>query len=201
MQDMTGVDSTAAPVASTSDRSPDIPRKEFTVPTPDVSGDPRQASRSEVEDLYMELLSHWNSRNAAAYAGLFTPEGHVVGFDGSVVDDRANIEAHLSEIFADHPTATYVPKVRGVEFLSPDVALLRAVVGMVPPGQTDLNPAANAIQTLVAVRHDGQWRIAMFQNTPAAFHGRPHLVEELTQELREVLRARTGGRAASPGQP
>jgi len=30
-------------------------------------------------------------------------------------------------------------------------AVLRAVVGMVPPGQSDLNPQLNALQTLVAM--------------------------------------------------
>jgi hypothetical protein len=63
----------------------------------------------------------------------------------------------------------------------------RAVVGMVPPAQSDLNPAVNAIQTLVAAKRDGKWRIALFQNTPAQFHGRPELVQQLTEELRQIL--------------
>jgi len=49
-------------------------------------------------------------------------------------------------------------------------------------------PAVNAIQTLVAVCNDGEWRVALFQNTPAAFHGRPELAEALSAELREELR-------------
>jgi len=90
-------------------------------------------------------------------------------------------------MFADHPTAIYVGKVRGVRFLTPQVAILRAVAGMVPRGQPDLNPAVNAIQTLVAARHDGQWQIELFQNTPAQFHGRPELAQQLTEELRQLL--------------
>jgi uncharacterized protein (TIGR02246 family) len=74
-----------------------------------------------------------------------------------------------------------------VRFLTPDVAILRAVVGRVPPGQSDLNPAANAVQSLVAVKQDDQWRIALFQNTPAQFHGRPELAQKLTEELRQLL--------------
>jgi uncharacterized protein (TIGR02246 family) len=72
--------------------------------------------------------------------------------------------------------------------LSPDVVLLRAVVGMIPPGQSDLNPDANAVQTLVAARRDGRWRIDLFHNTPAAFHGRPEERQKLTDELRRVAR-------------
>ncbi len=97
------------------------------------------------------------------------------------------IEAVTRQIFADHVTAAYVGKVRGVRFLAPGVAVLHAVVGMVPPGKSDINPAVNAMQTLVATKQDGQWRIALFQNTPAQFHGRPELAEALTEELRELL--------------
>ncbi|MGZ4033139.1 MAG: SgcJ/EcaC family oxidoreductase, partial [Tumebacillaceae bacterium] len=31
------------------------------------------------------------------------------------------------------------------------------------------------------------WQIALFQNTPAQFHGRPELVEQMTAELRELI--------------
>jgi uncharacterized protein (TIGR02246 family) len=93
----------------------------------------------------------------------------------------AEIESQLSQIFASHQTAPYVSKVREVRSFSADVALLRAVAGMTKDGQ--INPAVNAIQTLVAQKVKGQWRIALFQNTPAQFHGRPELAEALTKEL------------------
>jgi hypothetical protein len=60
---------------------------------------------------------------------------------------------------------------------------------MAPPGKTDLDPALNAVQTLVAAKDGGRWWIASFQNTPAAFHGRPELVEQMTNELRGVRSA------------
>jgi len=72
--------------------------------------------------------------------------------------------------------------------LSPEIALLRAVVGMVPPGQNDINPDVNAIQSLVVVKQGDAWRIAHFQNTPAQFHGKPELAEALTEELRQLLK-------------
>jgi uncharacterized protein (TIGR02246 family) len=68
--------------------------------------------------------------------------------------------------------------------LAPGVAVLRAVSGMIPPGQSELNPAVNAIQVLVAVQGDAGWRIAHYQNTPAQFHGRPDLSAALTEELK-----------------
>jgi hypothetical protein len=58
----------------------------------------------------------------------------------------------------------------------------------VPPGHADLNPAVNAIQTLIAVKQDSTWQITLYQNTPAAFHGRPDAVTALTDELRQQLK-------------
>lgn len=141
----------------------------------------------DIKPLYQRLLDCWNQRTAEGYAELFSEDGNVVGFDGSQMNGRREIASELGRIFADHQTATYVAKVREVRFLTSEVAVLRAVVGMVPPGQNDINPAVNAVQTLVAVSGEGGWRIALFQNTPAAYHGRPELAEALTEELRELL--------------
>jgi uncharacterized protein (TIGR02246 family) len=151
----------------------------------------------QISSLYEKLLDCWNRRDAADFAALFDKEGHVVGFDGSQMDGQVEIESHLRQIFADHPTAAYVGKIREVRFLTPEVALLRAVAGMVPPGQSDINPAVNAVQALVAAKQKGQWRIALFQNTPAAFHGRPKESEKLTEELRQVLHAASPNRRAT----
>ena len=143
----------------------------------------------EIRSLYHELLAAWNRRSAEDFASLFSEDGNTVGFDGSMYNGRSEIESNLRPIFADHPTAAFVAKVREVRLLTPEVAVLRAVAGMVPPGQSDIKPEVNAIQTLVAAMQDGRWRIAVFQNTPAAFHGRPELSEALTEELREVFRS------------
>ena len=147
----------------------------------------RSRDTAEISALYQELLAGWNQRDAAAYTALFAEDASVVGFDGSQMNGRAEIATQIGQIFADHPTSRYVGKIREVRLLTPEVAILRAVVGMVPPGQADINPTVNAIQSLVATQQHGAWRIALFQNTPAQFHGRPELAQQLTDELRELL--------------
>ncbi|HLH21367.1 MAG TPA: SgcJ/EcaC family oxidoreductase [Chloroflexota bacterium] len=151
----------------------------------------QSGDEAAVRALYRQLLDDWNRRSAGDMASRFSADGNMVGFDGSPVNGRAEIEGHLAPIFRDHPTAAFVAKVREVRFVTPEVAILRGVAGMVPPGQSDLNPAANAVQTLVAARRDGRWQVELFQNTPAAFHGRPELSQALTEELRRALA--TGG--------
>ena len=142
---------------------------------------------TEIRMLYQQLLDSWNRRNTHDFAALFAESGNVVGFDGSVIDGRDAIATHLEQIFANHPTAAYLAKIREVRLLTPEVALLRAVAGMVPPGQNDINPAVNAVQSLVVAKQAGRWQIALFQNTPAQFHGQPELAQQLTTELRELL--------------
>jgi uncharacterized protein (TIGR02246 family) len=133
------------------------------------------------------MLSGWNARDGEAFAAPFVEDGEVIGFDGSEVAGRVEIAAAQARIFADHPTARYVWKVRSVRGLAPGAALLRAIAGMVRPGQTDIEPSVNALHTVVTVWQGGEWGIAHFQNTPAQYHGRPGMVAQMTEELRALL--------------
>ena len=159
----------------------------------DRKNDPENDGGAKVRLLYQTLLEAWNDKDAHEMAELFSENGNVIGFDGSQMDGRKQIESVLGQIFADHPTPVYVAAVREVRFLAPGVALLRAVAGMVPRGHSDINPALNAVQSLIATREQDRWRIALFQNTPAAFHGRAELSDQLNEELRRALRASSSG--------
>lgn len=146
------------------------------------------AAQRETRELYQRLIEAWNKRNARDYALVFASNGSIVGFDGSQVNGQMEIGAHVSEVFSHHQTATYVTIVRDVRPITNDVTLLRANAGMVPPGKDDLNPELNAVQSMVAARRGGKWEIALFQNTPAAFHEKPDLSKKMTEELRVILR-------------
>ena len=69
-----------------------------------------------IRRLYEQILIAWNQQDAPAMAAQFEEDGNLVGYDGSQADSRAAIEDHLQPIFADHPTADYVAKVRGFGF-------------------------------------------------------------------------------------
>jgi uncharacterized protein (TIGR02246 family) len=122
-------------------------------------------------------------------AECFSTEGIMIGFDGSVAEGGTAIRQHLSPIFADHPTAAFVAIVRTTHS-SGSAAILRADVGMVPPGAMEINPAANARQTIVAGEEGGRWKIKLFQNTPAALHGDEKGREALSAELNAAFKER-----------
>jgi uncharacterized protein (TIGR02246 family) len=140
-----------------------------------------------IVELHKKLLTCWNQQDGKGMASLFTDDGSTIGFDGSEINGKTQIELEMQKIFSHHQTADYVWKVREVRFLNADIALLRAVVGMVPPGKNTIMPERNAIQSLIAVKEKDDWQIALFQNPPAQFHGRPELSEGLTKELNELV--------------
>jgi uncharacterized protein (TIGR02246 family) len=138
---------------------------------------------AEIRALYMRIIQAWNDRNAEAFAAQFAEFGTVVGFDGSEHSNPRALANDLGTIFKDHPTAKYVVKVRGVDTINADTAILRAVAGLVPPGKTEVRAETNAIIRLVAVLRDGQWKAALLTNTPARYDGRPDAAKALHAEL------------------
>lgn len=140
-----------------------------------------------IERLYNTMIDSWNQQNSDKMAACFFDDGNLIGFDGSQVEGRMEIERHLGEIFTHHKTASYITIIRDIRFIADDVAILQSVVGMVPPGRDDINPSVNAIQTIVAKKQNNVWLIEQLQNTPAAYHGRPELIEKLSNELRSII--------------
>jgi len=153
-----------------------------------TSAHPGGDADRDTRALYARLIEAWDKRNARDYALQFASDGVLVGFDGSQVNGQLEVGGHVTEVFTHHQTPRYVTIVRDVRPLANDVTLLRANAGLIPPGKDDIDPALNAIQSMVAVRKSDVWKIALFHNTPAAFHMRPELAKQLTDELRAKLR-------------
>jgi uncharacterized protein (TIGR02246 family) len=140
-----------------------------------------------VQELYQRFLNAWNERNARGMADHFTGDAEMIGYDGSQAIGRDEIYSHLTPIFEKFPTPPYYGKVKSVSFLSDNAVILRAIAGMVPIGKTELSPELNTHHTVVAVKEGENWLIKLFQNTPAQFHGRPELLEKMTEELEELI--------------
>ena len=85
----------------------------------DRKSNPASDDETRIRLLYQTLLEAWNDKDAHKMAELFSENGNVIGFDGSQMDGRKQIESVLGQIFADHPTPVYVVVVRGVCFLAP----------------------------------------------------------------------------------
>ncbi len=144
--------------------------------------------QDEIKSLYQILIDTWNNRDAEGMAAQFAVQGVQIGFDGSKVIGREEILSHLEPIFENHPTAPFITKVKDIRALGAEAAILHAIAGMILPGKTEIEPSVNAHQTLVAVKKNNAWQVELFQNTPAQFHGRPELVEQMTDELNKLIK-------------
>ncbi|MCF6743658.1 SgcJ/EcaC family oxidoreductase [Blastococcus sp. KM273128] len=143
---------------------------------------------AQIQALYAEFIDGWNRRSGAAVAAGFADDGDIIGFDGSHHRGRLSIAADLRQVFSSHQTPAYVAVVRSVRPVGEGVAMLTAHAGMIPAGGSDLDPALNAVHTMIAVDEGrGRWRISLFQATPAAWHQHPEAREALTEELRGLL--------------
>jgi len=154
-------------------------------PTP--AYDPLRLADTEVRALYRQIINAWNRHSARAIGELFAEDGAVIQCDGLELKGREEIVSGHNELFDDHQIGAFVGKVRSVTFPDTDVAVLRAVAGMVMPGQTDFDSRLNTVQTLVAARHNSRWQVVLFQNTPAQFKDRPQEAAALADELRRQL--------------
>ena len=75
---------------------------------------------AQVRSIYQQLLQAWNDKDARKMADLFAENGNVVGFDGSQMDGPRQIESVLGQIFADHPSDSYLRRDRsGCAFARP----------------------------------------------------------------------------------
>src|SRR6185436_14082495 len=119
----------------------------------------------DIRSLYQKLLESWNKNMSGAFADLFLENGNTVGFDGSQLNGKHQIDHELKQIFSNHQVASYVGIVREIRSLAPDIFIIRAVAGMVPPGKTEIMPQRNAVQSLIVIKEKDAFYIALYQNT------------------------------------
>jgi uncharacterized protein (TIGR02246 family) len=129
-----------------------------------------QASQSDeeaaVRALYNELMDAWNKGSGEAFAAVFAEDGDLIGFDGVHFQGRQEILPFHQQLFETYLKGTrLVGQVTSVRFLSSDVALMHALGGTVLRGKSTPSPERDSIQTLVAIKRSGEWRLAAFQNT------------------------------------
>lgn len=129
----------------------------------------RSAEEAAVRGLYQQFMDAWNRGSGADLAAVFTPDGDLVGFDGTHLKGRQVIASHNQRLFDKWLRGTrLVGQVTDLRFLGPDVAVMHAVGGTIMRGKHAPSPERDSIQTLVATRTDGAWHLAAFQNNGCA---------------------------------
>jgi uncharacterized protein (TIGR02246 family) len=133
---------------------------------PSMLIEPVQGEQRDLHALYQGVMDGWSRGSGADFAAGWADEAQLIGFDGTHLRGRAEIEWFHEPLFQTHLKGTrLVGEVTQVEFPAPDVAVLHARGGTIMPGDALPTPERDSLQTLVAVRRDGEWQLLAFQNT------------------------------------
>jgi uncharacterized protein (TIGR02246 family) len=124
------------------------------------------ADEAAVRVLYQRTMDGWNQGSGEAFAAPFDDESDFVAFDGTHFKGRREIASSHQPLFDKWLKGTrLVGQFTSIRFLSPEVALMHATGGTVMRGKSVPAPERDSIQTLVAIKRDGERRFAAFQNT------------------------------------
>ena len=127
---------------------------------------PVRADETALRAHFQRLLDAWGRGDGPAYGALFTDDADYVAFDGSRTVGRPAIAESHQQLFDTWLRGTRLTgRIEAVRFLGPDVALVHATGGTIFAGEAAPRPSRDSVQTLVAVRGDGEWRFTAFHNT------------------------------------
>jgi uncharacterized protein (TIGR02246 family) len=119
---------------------------------------------TEINELMERLADAWNRHDPADYAACFTPDASYTTWVGTRYLGRQDIaDSHRAtwEKFLKGTRMTAV--ITGIHLYGPDVAVVTAH-GDVAKGRGEAKPEGKEI-TFTAVRQDGSWMFASYQNT------------------------------------
>jgi uncharacterized protein (TIGR02246 family) len=134
-------------------------------PVQNGQGEAHRTDEQALRDLLNALFDRWAAGDAEGYAALFTEDADYVAFDGVNQKGRQAIIAAHQPLFTRWLQGSrLVGQITDMRLLAPDVALLHASGDMILAGKSGPAPARASIQTLVAVKRDGEWRFTAFHN-------------------------------------
>jgi uncharacterized protein (TIGR02246 family) len=132
-----------------------------------------EKEEASIRALYEQLMDGWNNGSAEAFAAPFEEDADFVAFDGTHFKGRDEIVSSHQPLFDKWLKGTRLTgEVRAIRFLAPEIALMHAVGGTIMRKKSEASPERDSVQTLVAAKRDGEWRLVAFHNTRVRPMGR-----------------------------
>lgn len=119
-----------------------------------------------IHALFDRLAQAWNHGSGSDFGAVFTEDADYVTFDGTHLSGRQSIADAHQRLF---DTVLRESRLEGsltdLRFLTPEIAVAHGRGAVRLRWQSRTPAARQSINTYVAVRHDGEWLFAAFQNT------------------------------------
>jgi uncharacterized protein (TIGR02246 family) len=115
----------------------------------------------------LRLVAAWARNDAGGVADVFTDDGILILPGDVFKKGRDEIRSFMAAAYAGPFKGTGVTGAPvDLRFVSDDVALIRTHGGILAPGETEIEPELAVRSTWVAVKKNGQWQLAGYQNSP-----------------------------------
>lgn len=135
--------------------------------TPTGTSDLTAEDERAIADLLQRLADGWKEGDGDAFAEPFAENADYVVATGDRLDGRREIADVHRRLFDGIFDGTRLWDRPGeMRYLAPDVVLIRSEGAVLFPGEADGSVESNGLTTTICTRHDGEWRIDSFQNTP-----------------------------------
>lgn len=122
---------------------------------------------AQVAGLPSRIIDAWAAHDAKAFAEVFTHDGTMV-LPGVMRMGGEQIREFMSDAFQGPFKGTRVTgSPVSVKALGADAAVMVTQGGVLAPGEEEVSEARAVRACWVAVRTDGGWRLAAYQNSPA----------------------------------
>ncbi|MFL6140085.1 MAG: SgcJ/EcaC family oxidoreductase [Frankiaceae bacterium] len=131
-----------------------------------TSTDQREADATAVAGLTRRMVAAWSNHDPDAFAALFTEDGTMI-LPGLFRNGREEIRSYMADAFEnEYKDSQVTGQPLDLRFLSADIAVLLTEGGVIAPGTTEVGDDRAIRATWLAVKQDGEWRLAAYQNTP-----------------------------------
>ncbi|MFF5229241.1 SgcJ/EcaC family oxidoreductase [Dactylosporangium sp. NPDC000521] len=125
------------------------------------------ADQVAVAGLTQRVIAAWAYGDGDGFADVFTEDGTMI-LPGMYRKGREEIRAYLKDAFANQYKNTQVTgKPIDMRFLGDSVVVLQTQGGVLAAGESEVSDDQAIRATWLAVKQDGAWRLAAYQNSPA----------------------------------
>jgi uncharacterized protein (TIGR02246 family) len=124
------------------------------------------ADKAAIAALTQKVVSAWAYHDAETFASVFVDDGTMI-LTGAYCEGRDQVSAYMAEAFKGPYKGTQVTGTPiSIRSLGPDAAILLSQGGVLKAGETEVSPDSAIRASWLAIRQDGQWLLAAYQNTP-----------------------------------